>query len=77
MSEIQELASVEIDQVAGGMARSVSGYIDGAASLAGGGAMGYAAAIGTGVGLSALGVGALAVGAAALVGYGIYRVARA
>ncbi len=37
--------------------------------------MGYAAAIGAGVGLSTVGVGALAVGAVGLGAYGIYRLA--
>jgi hypothetical protein len=39
--------------------------------------MGYAAAIGAGVGLSTFGVGALAVGAIGLGAYGIYRLATA
>jgi hypothetical protein len=74
---IKELSHSEIEQVSGGrsVTGSVRGYIDGAAALAGGGAMGYAAAIGAGVGLSTVGVGALAVGAVGLGAYGIYRLA--
>lgn len=79
MKGIQELSNVEIEHVAGG--KSVTGnvrnVIDGAAALAGGGALGYAAAIGAGVGISAFGVGALAVGAVAVGGYGLYRLSRA
>ncbi|WP_105432393.1 hypothetical protein [Neorhizobium sp. T6_25] len=79
MQGIKELSTTEIQQVSGG--RSVTGsarnVIDGAAALAGGGALGYAAAIGAGVGLSAFGVGALAVGAVAAGGYGLYRLSRA
>jgi hypothetical protein len=76
---IKELSHSEIDHVSGGasVTGSVRSYIDGAAALAGGGAMGYAAAIGAGVGLSTFGVGALAVGAVGLGAYGIYRLATA
>lgn len=78
MQGIEELTDKEVDQVAGGaVSQQVRSYIDGAAALAGGGAFGYAAAIGAGVGLSAVGVGALAVGAVGLAGYGIYRLASA
>ncbi|MDR6665410.1 hypothetical protein [Rhizobium sp. 1399] len=79
MKGIKELSHSEIDHVSGGasVTGSVRSYIDGAAALAGGGAMGYAAAIGAGVGLSTFGVGALAVGAVGLGAYGIYRLATA
>jgi hypothetical protein len=76
---IKELSHSEIDHVSGGASVTgfVRSYIDGAVALAGGGAMGYAAAIGAGVGLSTFRVGALAVGAAGLGAYGIYRLATA
>ncbi|MBY5793474.1 hypothetical protein GFL91_19150 [Rhizobium leguminosarum bv. viciae] len=78
MQGIKELSSAEIEHVSGGgVSSGVRGAIDGAAALAGGGALGYAAAIGAGVGISAFGVGALAVGGAALGVYGVYRLARA
>jgi hypothetical protein len=79
VQNIQELSQTEIEQVSGGrsLGGSARGVIDGAAAMAGGGAMGYAAAVGAGVGLSAFGVGALAVGAAVVGGYGLYRMARA